>query len=312
MSRIIAGATGLIGKHLVHHWLSTHHDITVISRYPQEAQKLFGSKVKTLSWEDLSLESFLTAEVVVNLAGTNIGEKRWTQARKEEILQSREKTTQKIAALLAEMGPASPPLFNASAIGVYGLQPQQPNALPEAYTEDSQIDLSHAPDFLSQVARRWENAAEPAFSQGVRVVFLRFGVVLAKEAGALPKLVQPFKWLLGGPLGRGQQPFSWVALPDVIRAIDFLLSQPHVTGPFNIVAPECVSSRALAAAISHLLKRPNWLSMPPFLLEAILGKQMAQELLLEGQHVYPKRLLELGFKFAYPDILSALHAILKA
>lgn len=311
MQRVITGATGLIGKRLVEHWLSQQHGITVVGRSKQHIQSLFGERVQAVSWEDLKPDIFQSAEVVVNLAGANVSGKPWNEGYKREILNSRLDTTKKIAHLMAEMGSAAPPLFNASAIGVYGLQAQLPDQLPARLDESTPIDFESATDFLSAIGRRWEKAAESAITSGVRVVFLRFAVVLAKEGGALPQFVKSFKFYLGGPMGTGQQPFSWISIDDVLHAIDFLLTKPEVAGPFNIVAPECVSQAVFAETLARVLDKPQGLKLPAFALKIMLGKEMAHELLLEGQNVYPQRLLDSGFQFAYPDIESALNRILR-
>jgi uncharacterized protein (TIGR01777 family) len=307
--RIICGATGLIGRRLVAHWLKQGHAMTVISRSPRDAATMFHSRVQALAWDKLAEETLRSAEVVVNLAGAGVAERRWTTSRKQEILSSRVNTTQKIASLLAALNGAAPPLLNASAIGIYGLQEQVPRGLPPRYDEDHVIDWDKAPDFLSKVGRRWERAAQVAINSGVRVVLMRFGVVLAREGGALPQLVTPFKFYLGGPIGTGYQPFSWVAIDDVIRVIDFLLTQPKLIGPVNVVAPECVTEGVIAETIGQVLHKPTALTAPEFAFKMMFG-EMARELLLEGQYVYPKRLIEAGFCFAYPDIKSALNHIL--
>lgn len=312
MPRIISGGTGLIGKRLVGHWLDQKHEVIVIGRNVDYINNVFSSKVKALTWNDLTPDVFASAELVVNLAGASIGEKRWTEKRKQEILHSRIFSTQKIAGYLAQLGERSPPLFNASAIGVYGLQKQMANQLPSAFTEDTPIDVHQFPDFLSQVAREWENATRLAVQQHVRVIYLRFGVVLAKEGGALPQLVQPFKFFVGGRLGRGNQPFSWIAIDDLIKAIDFLIAHPELSGPFNLVAPQCVMQKELAREVGKRLDRPSFFVMPAFILKILLGKQLAQELLLEGQHVKPKRLQELGFQFEFGRLSEALQHILPA
>jgi uncharacterized protein len=306
MHRVIAGGTGLIGKRLVEHWLKQNHTITVVGRSQQQIEKMFSTRVQAITWDQLTRDVLASAEVVVNLAGSSVGDKRWSEARKQEILDSRINTTKKIAGLLAELGHDSPPLLNASAVGIYGLQQQLSDRLPPQLDESAEIDWNHPPDFLSLVARRWEKAAEPAIAKGVRVLFLRFGVVLAKEGGALPQIVKPFQLYLGGRIATGNQPFSWIAIDDVIRAIDFLLTKRDLSGPFNIVAPECVPERMLAETIGKVIHRPSMIRTPAFALKWMLGEQMAQELLLEGQHVYPKRLLDLEFNFSYPEIEPAL------
>lgn len=310
MHRIIAGATGLIGKRLTQHWLDQGCQVTVIGRSQAHIKRLWGDKVRAVSWDQLSQDLFESAEVVVNLAGANIGEKRWSKARKQNVIDSRVQATSTLASFLAKLGRNAPPLFNASAIGTYGLQSQLSDRLPPRLTEDTEFDWQHAPDFLSTVGRRWEKAAEPAIKAGVRVVFLRFGVVLAKEGGALPQLLIPFKFYVGGRIGTGCQPFSWVAINDVVRAIDFLLAKPEVVGPINVVAPECVMQKTLANTIGAVLNKPACIPTPALAFKVLLGADMANELLLQGQNVYPQRLLDMGFHFTFSNLKSALHHIL--
>ena len=248
MHRIIAGATGLVGNKLVAHWLDQKHKITVIGRNKKKMFSQFDNRVQVVEWPDVTPELFADAEVVVNLAGAGIAEKRWSSARKKVIVDSRVETTKKLVSILEIMGENSPPLFNASAIGVYGLQPQG-LSLPERLDENTVIDFNAAPDFLALVGREWEKATQPAKDRGVRVVNLRFAVVLAKEGGALPMLARPFYFYAGGEIGSGLQVVSWVALADLIRAIDFLLPRVDVSGPVNIVAPESVRQREFAGRV---------------------------------------------------------------
>ena len=311
MHRVVTGATGLIGKRLVEHWLNQQHTVTVIGRTQQHIEEVFGQRVQAVTWDRLTPAILQSAEAVVNLAGANIGSKRWNAERKKEILQSRVEATRKIAGLLAGLGAHAPALLNASGVGVYGLQTQLYDGLPPRLDESTRLNCDAPPDFLSQIVCEWEKAAQPAIAAGVRVVFLRFGGVLAKEGGALSKMMQPYLFFLGGPIGTGHQPFSWVAIDDVIRAIDFLLANPVLSGPFNVAAPEGITQRMLSEAIGKALNRPAAVTMPAFLLKLILGEEMAQALLLEGQHAYPRRLLEAGFKFEYPEIDGALKHILQ-
>jgi len=307
MRHVITGATGLIGKRLIEHWLDQKHDITIVGRTKKRIEKQFGHSVRAVTWDTLSSDDLKSAAVVVNLAGASVGDKRWSDAYKKEIISSRVESTKKLVSLLMELKENSPRLLNASAIGIYGLQTQSAEGLPPALDEDKPIDWGHPKDFLSLVGQEWEKAAEPAINQGIKVVFMRFGVVLAKDGGALPKLVRPFQFFVGGPIGTGNQAFSWVAIDDVIRAIDFLANKPDASGPYNIVAPKCVRERELAQTIAKVMGRPNVVRMPVFILERMLGKEMTRELLLEGQHVYPRRLLDVGFTFTYSDIESALY-----
>lgn len=309
MQRIIAGGTGLIGQRIVNHWLAQQHSVTVIGRSITHIEEIYANRVTAITWRQLTPELFKSAEIVVNLAGANIASKRWTAERKKEVLASRIDTTKQIASLLAKLERDAPPLFNASAVGIYGLQPQFKDQLPPRLDENSPVNWEHPSDFLSLVGTQWEKAAEPAINQGVRVVFLRFGVVFAKEGGALPKLTLPFKFFLGGPIGTGNQAISWIAIDDVIRAIDFLISKPGIRGPVNIVAPDCVSEKRLSKTIANVIQRPEMFKFPAFLVNLLFG-EMGRELLLEGQNVYPSRLLSSGYKFNYSNLLSALKHIL--
>jgi uncharacterized protein (TIGR01777 family) len=309
MHRVIAGGTGLIGRRLVDQWLKQNHTITIIGRSQQHIQNVFGSKVLAVTWDKLTSEALKSTEVIVNLTGENVGGASWSQKRKHEIVNSRVGSTKKIVSILSEITENPPRLFNASAIGVYGLQTAESAVLPPAFDEDANIDWDHPKDFMSLVGRRWEKAADPAIQQGINVVFLRFGVVLSMAGGALPELIKPYKYYLGGTIGTGFQPISWVVIDDVVRAIDFLLSKPDASGPFNIVAPGAVSQAVFARILGSNLNSTSFMRTPAFLLKMIFG-EMAEELILKGQNVYPKRLLEMGFKFAYPELESALNHVL--
>lgn len=310
MRAVITGATGLIGKKLVEHWLAQQHTVIVVGRTKAHIQEAFNDQVQAVTWSELSESLFQSVDLVVNLAGANIAAKRWSAKRKEELLSSRVNATKQISEMLAALGQHAPPLFNASAIGIYGFQKQTSAGLPEPLNEDTVIDWHNPTDFLSRIGREWEQAASAAIASGVRVVLMRFGVVISNAGGALPMLARPFYFFMGGPIGPGNQPFSWIALPDLIRAIDFLLPRKELSGPFNFVAPECVSEKQLAKTIGKVLHRPAMVNMPAFAIKLMLGDEMARELLLQGQHVYPNRLLSLGFQFEYPTIEKALTASL--
>lgn len=309
MQRIVVGGTGLVGTALVNHWLTQGHAVTVVGRSKEKIAQLFKNQIIALEWNDLSSILFRKAEVVVNLAGAGIADKRWTAARKEIILRSRIEATKKIVHILTQLGKESPPLLNASAIGVYGLQKQMPQGLPLTLDEKTAIDWNNAPDFLSHVGREWEKATQPASQQGIRVVNMRFGVVLAKQGGALPQIIQPFYFFLGGKIGTGQQPFAWIAIDDLVRGIDFILHNSALSGAVNLVSPHCITQQELSKAIGKVLHKPSMMTTPAFLLKLIFG-EMAHELLLEGQNVYPARLLEAGFHFSFSDIEPALQVLI--
>lgn len=310
MHYLIAGGTGFIGQALTHRWLQAGHEVAILGRSRDKITQLYNAKVTAVEWSELASKgsSFLKEfNAVINLAGASIGESRWTEARKQEIVESRVTPTHRLAELCAQLGAESPPLFNADGVGVYGSQPPLKSGLPEAMDEDTPIVLQIAPDFLAKVGRLWEMATTNAIEAQVRVIKMRFGVVLAQEGGALPQMSLPFKFFLGGPMGSGRQPLSWITLVDLCAAIDFLLTRHDFAGPVNLVAPGCVIQKQFAKALGKALHRPAIVPMPAFVLK-FLG-QMGEELLLSGQNVYPKRLLELGFRFQYPDIDSALSFI---
>lgn len=312
MDIIIAGGTGFIGRELVDHFVSSSYQVSVISRDAEKIFQIFGNKVKNLTWKQLQQQgsqSLKGANILINLAGANIGSKLWSVQRKQEILSSRIDTTSQLAKWCSQLGKSAPSLLNASAIGVYGLQEACVFGLPPALDEKIPIDYNSAPDFLAKVARAWEKATWVAKDAGVRVVNMRFGVVLGKQGGALKQLVLPFKYFVGGKIGSGQQPFSWIALDDLIKAIDFIINHNEITGPINLVAPQSVTQNEFAKLVGKILHRPTKMVLPAWLLKLITG-QMAEELLLRGQHVIPKRLLEEGFVFSYDSLEKALVSIL--
>jgi uncharacterized protein (TIGR01777 family) len=318
MKRIITGATGLVGKRLVAHWLAQKVEaqkieaqkieVVVVGRSKAKLTALFGDRVQALEWNELNTAVLANAEVVVNLAGEGLAEKRWSEERKRVILESRLDTTSLLVKLLAPLKQEAPALFSASAIGVYGLQAQTGADLPPRLDESMVINFDTSNDFLSRVARAWEKATLPAKESGVRVVNMRFGVVLAREGGALPQLARPFYFYMGGPIASGQQAVSWVSIEDLIAAIDFLLKHTEISGPVNIVAPGAVSQRELAGALGEALHRPAFMPMPALALQILVG-EMANELLIEGQNIYPQRLLQAGFHFSAPYIQTALQKI---
>ena len=294
MKILIAGASGLIGQALVVAW-QDQHDIVVLGRDAVKLKKVFPQQT-AITWTQLqSVEGF---DVVINLAGANIGQGRWTAKRKQVILNSRVTATQQLAALCARA--SSPPrLLSASAIGVYGLS-------AELQVFDEQSALPTPPqDFLAEVGAAWEAALSEAEQAGVPVTKMRFGVVLARHGGALAKMLPAFKLGLGGPIGSGQQPFSWVALADVVRAITFVIEYPELTGPVNIVAPEVVTQKHFAQALGKALHRPAFFPLPAWLVKLQFG-QMGEELLLNGLSVKSQKLIEAGFVFQHAALSECL------
>lgn len=300
MKILVAGGTGFIGSVLVP-LLKQQHQVTVLGRY-------FVNQKDTLNWQDLHFVDGY--DVVINLAGENIGEKRWSEARKKLILNSRITTTHTLATLCANAKDPKPRLLNASAVGIYGLQAEQPDRLAPAFDENSVINFSSAPDFLAEIGRAWEQAAAPAVKAGCDVTWLRFGVILDVHGGALKKLLPAFKLGFGGIIGSGHQAFSWISRNDVIRAIQFIIEK-HITGPVCVVAPGAITQRQFAKALANELHRPCFFPLQSWVVRMLFG-QMGDELLLRGQHVKPSRLQQLGFEFHAPTIEQALRQIFES
>ena len=291
MKIVIAGGTGLIGHALAQRALSLNHDVTVLSRTSPT-----NSEVRTVSWDGKSVGPWVSelsgADVVVNLCGASIGEGRWTRARKQEIRASRIDPALCLIEAMAQSG-SQPTYIQASAIGFYGADNK---------TVDEQSPAGD--DYLAQLAIEWEAQAD---AYPGPVIIPRFGVVLATEGGAFPKMIMPFRLFLGGPLGDGQQWLSWCTLSDSIDALLFLIAN-SITGKVNVVTPHPVTNSELAQVIGHSLRRPAKLRTPTWLMNTLLGEQSV--LLLAGQRVLPGRLTELGFQFKHADIDSALNHLL--
>jgi len=238
------------------------------------------------------------AFAIVNLAGANIGEKRWTESRKRLLLDSRLDATAAVVAAIKEVSAKPKVLIQASGIGYYGDRGEE--ELEELAPPGS--------GYLADLGRRWEDAARPVEEWGVRLVWIRTSPVLSAHGGVASKLMTLYRFGLGGPLGSGRQWFPWIHLYDETAAIRFLLKNERQQGAFNLVAPELIRQKGFAQALGKALRRPAILPSPALALKLLLG-EMAPELLLAGQKARPKRLLEAGYKFLFPDIDSALKEI---
>lgn len=303
MKVAIAGATGFVGSRLVERLQSGGHQVLVLTRNPAAVQRLFPQSVSQLetisytptesgSWQ----EAIALCDGVVNLAGEPIGEKRWTQRQKQEILNSRKLGTQKIVEAIALANPKPSVLVNASAIGYYGTS--------ETATFDETSPAGN--DFLAQVCQEWEAEAQKVQETGTRLVILRFGIVL-DNGGAIAKMITPFKLFAGGPLGSGRQWFSWIHRDDLVNLIIQALTKSNMEGVFNATAPNPVRMSDLSQTLGQVLNRPSWLPVPNIALEALLGE--GSMVVLEGQQVLPKRTQAFGFNYQYTDVRQALEAI---
>jgi uncharacterized protein (TIGR01777 family) len=303
MRVIIAGATGFIGRALCRE-LQGGYDVVALSRDAHKASGVVGRYARVVEWDARTAGGWARevagAHAVVNLAGENIGAGRWSRSRKAGILQSR---SHGIAAILdaIEVAKRKPKVFiQASAIGYYGSRGA------ERLDEGSAAGTG----FLAEVCRRVEIAAGRIERFGVRVVVIRSGMVLGADGGALPKLMRPFRFFVGGRVGSGRQWVSWISLSDEVRAIRFLIENVKLQGVFNLTAPQPVTMKTFCRTLGGVLGRPAWTVVPGFVLRLALG-QMAEEVLLGGQKVMPKRLAEAGFEFEHPQVSDALSAIIK-
>ena len=292
MRVVIAGSSGLIGTALVEDLrLAGHEVLRLVRREPKAA-----SEVK---WDPNTGEIDLTAltgvEVMINLAGAGVGDHRWTDKYKAEILNSRVNATNTIVKAATELKPKV--LINASAIGFYG------------ETGDREVDETSNPGtgFLVDVVKAWEAATEPAKSAGIRVVNIRTGLVVSGKGGAWARLLPLFKAGLGGQLGNGKQYWSFISLRDEINAIKFVMENDQVSGPVNLTAPNPVTNREVTKAMSKVLRRPALLPVPAFALKIVLG-EFSQEV-LGSARVLPKVLQSAGFNFQDADIVSAIKTL---
>jgi uncharacterized protein len=298
MKIVIAGATGLIGKLLTKTLLNSGHSVVVLTRNPELPTTSSQPFLHFDHWNGKGAGSWHRhidhADAVINLAGESLGAKRWTKIRKRALISSRVDPTASIVNAM-KAATAKPRVFvNASAVGYYG--PVEEGNV----TED---DLA-GNDFTSALCVEWEQAALAATALGVRVVLLRSGIVLDPRGGALQKMLLPFRLFAGGPLGSGDQWFPWIHREDEVRAICFLLQNERLSGPVNLASPESVTMRDFSSALGKAMRRPSALRVPAYILRALLG-EMA-DIVLTGQRVVPKKLLQEGFKFRFPELKDAL------
>jgi hypothetical protein len=292
----VTGSNGLIGSALVASLGAGGHRVSRLVRGP-----LAGAGA--IEWDpaagvrDAALLEGLDG--VVHLAGENIGAGRWTVRRKAEIRRSRVEGTQRLCEALARLARPPKALVCASAIGIYGDRGDEP------LTEES----SPGGDFLAEVCRAWEAATGPAAGAGIRVVCLRFGVVLSPAGGALKKMLLPFRLGAGGRIGSGRQYMSWIALDDAAGAIHHALRDESLAGPVNAVAPFPATNAEFTRILARVLRRPAVAPLPAFAARLALG-EMADALLLASQRVLPARLRASGYAFRFPDLEGALGHLL--
>jgi uncharacterized protein (TIGR01777 family) len=304
MKILITGSTGLVGNTLVNDLQSSGHTVCRLLRPGTETRNLTNSSAGfDVNWDPVTGElggAAVGADAVVNLSGAPIANGRWTPERKNLLRTSRVDGTRALVNALARMNARPRVLVSASAIGIYG------NRGDELLTEDS----TRGNNFLSGLAADWEVEAVKADALGIRVVLTRFGIILAKHAGALQPMLRAFQFGVGGKIGSGKQWMSWITLDDVVNLLRLALENGSVRGPLNFVSPQPVRNAEFTKALAEVMHRPAFLSAPAFALRLALG-EMADELVLSSQRCTPKKAQDLGYRFQYPEISAALQHLLK-
>lgn len=297
----MTGGTGFIGPHIAARLVQDGHEVTVLVRSGSEAKILVpgvaflrGDPTQSGLWQ----EEMRKFDAVINLAGASIFS-RWTEQQKRAIRESRISTTRHIVEAIEVSAGKSFTLFSTSAVGYYG------------FHEDEDLTEESPPgkDFLATVAAEWEGEAVRAKEKGARVIITRFGIVLGGTGGALGQMIPIFKSFIGGPIGSGRQWFSWVHMKDLTEAFIFLLNHPEISGPVNVCSPMPVRNKDLALALGKALNRPSFLPAPGFMVKLVMGE--FGTVILQGQKVLPRRLIESGFIFEYPEIDKALESLIR-
>lgn len=296
MKILLTGGTGLIGRHLCQLWLAQGHEIYVWSRNSNKVKSIFGHTVHAV--KTLSELNQVALDAVINLAGAPIADKPWTRARRTLLRNSRIALTDELVAWLGQQPHQPEVLISGSAVGWYG------SGGDLFLSEDSP---QQSQDFATQLCADWESSALKAQALGIRVVLIRTGLVLTGQGGFLARLIPLFQFGLGGKQGNGQQWMPWIHIDDEIGIIDFMLHHQQCSGPYNGCAPNPVRNQDFAKVLGKHLRRPVFLAAPGFALKMLLG-EMA-ELILGGQRLQPKRVLEAGYRFKYEQLEMALKAL---
>jgi uncharacterized protein len=300
MKAVISGGTGFVGNALTDELLANGYKVSILTRNPDKHQDSRQSVhyVKWLSEGAQPENDLHDCDIFINLAGESINSGRWTDERKKRILNSRIDATREMIRILQALENKPSVFINASAIGIYE------SSETKTHTEHS---LDTSSDFLAETVKRWESEAGKAKDFGVRTAFTRFGIILGKNEGALPKMALPYKLFAGGTVGSGNQWMSWVHISDVAKAIRFVIETKEIEGPVNVTAPSPVTMKEMGRTLGDVLNRPHWIPAPAFAIKAALGDMST--LILEGQKVIPEILLQHGYQFKYPELKQALKAI---
>jgi len=296
MRILLSGASGLVGSALAPFFEARGDEISRLVRTPAPVESAVFWNPEAGIIETERLEDH---DAVIHLAGENIAARRWTAKQKARILSSREQGTKLLCETLSRLRRPPRVLVSASAIGYYGNR------------GDEELDESspRGSGFLPQVCQAWEAATEVAARAGIRVVRLRFGIILSTQGGSLAKLLPFFRFGLGGRIGSGRQWMSWIAIDDVVGCIAHVLQEKTISGPVNAVTPKPVTNSTFVRTLAGVMRRPAFLPLPAFVVRLLLG-EMADALLLAGTRVVPRALLSSDYRFLFPDLDGALRYLL--
>ena len=299
MKTLITGGTGFVGTQLTFRLIQDGDEVTILTRSGKQPDRetpgisyLHGDPTRKGPWQEAVKEH----DAVINLAGSSIFS-RWTGDRKKAIRESRVNTTRNIVDGIPSHSEKKIILLSASAVGYYG------------FCGDEELTEASPPgnDFLARLTIEWEGEALKAAAKGARVVTTRFGIVLGEKGGALSQMIPLFRRYIGGPIGSGKQWFSWIHITDLAEVFAFLLKHPEVSGPVNVCSPHPVRNRDLAKALGSALHKPSFIPAPGFMVKLVLGE--FGSVILKGQRVIPKKLVDNGFVFQYADIHQALRSL---
>jgi uncharacterized protein (TIGR01777 family) len=296
MKIAIAGGSGFVGRHLIEYFLKSKHSLILISRTKQKSSHPL---IRNTTWAEVEKDAAVMegTDAIVNLAGESINQ-RWTEAAKERILHSRLETVAQVADIVNRMQRKPSVVVNASGISIYGTSERA------SFVEHSETKVM---DFLSGVVEQWERAMDQI--QNTRIVKLRLGIVLGRDGGAFPKMMLPYKLGIGGRVGSGNQPMSWIHIDDLCRLIEFCIENEDIIEQINATAPQPVSNDEFGRVLAKVMNRPHWLPVPAFMMKLIFGE--LSTLLLDGQRVLPALAIDYDFYFRFPIIEYALKDLLK-
>lgn len=289
---LISGASGMIGKAISQTLESQGYRVYALDRQRRDVPFFYDQAQETVN-----LDASISLDVVINLAGANIADGRWTQQRKQVIWESRVTTTRLLCEALATLPHRPQVLLSGSAIGYYGKDRS------EAADEES----APGHDFLAELSVAWEEATGPAVNAGIRTVILRFGLVMSSQGGVIDKLVMPLRLAVAGRLGDGNHLQSWISLQDVVQTMEQCIANQNFSGPINVVAPEVLRQKEFVRTLSRVLKRPLLPPVPAGIARLMFG-EMADEALLASANINSKRMQELGVDLRHPTLQEALQA----